>query len=87
MTENIRTQRQFCFFKKGRSKVGGFNDQNAASVKLIELRPDSTSKLVHGTPKFYFAPYYKINNCLVNLSNNCDVNSGLKISQTLKSGF
>ena len=40
------------------------------------------SKLVHelafGTPKFYIAPYDKINHGLVNVSSNCDVKSGLK---------
>ena len=39
------------------------------------------SNLVHGlafgTPKFYIAPYDKINHGLVNLSCNCDVKSGL----------
>ena len=45
------------------------------------LRPDFTSKLVRelafGTPKFYIAPYDKINHRLVNTSYNCDVKSGL----------
>ena len=53
------------------------------------LRPDFTSKLVHrlafGTPKFYIAPYDKINHRLVNLSCNCDVKSGLNWSSTLSS--
>ena len=46
------------------------------------LGPDFTSKLEHGltfgTPKFYIAPYDKINHALVNLSYNCDVKSVLK---------
>ena len=45
------------------------------------LRPVFKSNLVHGlafgTPKIYIAPYDKINHGLVNLSNNCDVKSGL----------
>ena len=40
-------------------------------------------KIVHGlafgTPKFYIAPYGKINHGLVNLSYNCDVKSGLNV--------
>ena len=47
------------------------------------LRPDFTSKLVHGlafgTPKFYIAPYDKINHELVNLSYKCDVKSDLRV--------
>ena len=46
------------------------------------LRPDFTSKLVHGlafgTPKFYIAPNDKIHHGLVNLSCKCDVKSGLR---------
>ena len=46
------------------------------------LRPDFTSKLVRelafGTPKFYIAPYDKINHGLVNMSSDCDVKSGLR---------
>ena len=46
------------------------------------FKPDFTSKLVHwiavGTPKFYVAPYDKINHGLVKLSCNCDVKSGLR---------
>ena len=46
------------------------------------LRADFTSKLVHGLafgiPKFYTAPYDKINHGLVYLSCNCDVKSGLR---------
>ena len=49
------------------------------------LRPDFTSQLVHGLafgiPKFYIAPYDKINHGLVNLSSNCDVKSGLKVDK------
>ena len=45
------------------------------------LRPDFMSNLVRalafGTPKFYIAPYGKINNELFNLSSTCDVKSGL----------
>ena len=41
------------------------------------------SKSVHGlgfgTPKIYIAPYSKINQGIVNLSYNCDVNSGLRV--------
>ena len=48
-----------------------------------DLRPDFTSKLVHGlafgTPKFYIAPYYKINRGVVNLSSNFNVKSDLKV--------
>ena len=47
------------------------------------LRTDFTSQLVHGLafgiPKFYIAPYDKINHRLVNLSSMCDVKSGLSI--------
>ena len=47
------------------------------------LRPDFTSNLVRalafGAPKFYIAPYDKINHGLVNVSSNCDVKSGLSI--------
>ena len=46
------------------------------------LRPDLTSKLVHGlafrTFKCYIASFGKIKRCLINLSYNCDVKSGLK---------
>ena len=46
------------------------------------LRPDFTSNLVHGlpfrTPKFYSAPYGKINHRIVNLSYNRDVKIGPK---------
>ena len=53
---------------------------------FITLRPDFTSKIVHvlafGTPKFYIAPYDKIKHELVNLSSNCDVKSGLRLSFT-----
>ena len=47
------------------------------------LRPNFTSLLVHGLafgkPKFYIAPYDKINHRLVNLSNNCYVKSDLRV--------
>ena len=50
---------------------------------LFRVRPDFTSKLIHvlafGTPKFYIAPYDKIEHKLVNLSSNCDVKSGLRL--------
>ena len=50
--------------------------------KESALRPDFTSNLVRelafGTPKFYIAPYDKINHGLVNMSSNCDVKSGLR---------
>ena len=49
---------------------------------LLSFRPNLMPKLVHGlafgTPKFYIAPYDKINHRLVNLSCKCDVKSGLK---------
>ena len=52
-----------------------------AEVTGTCFRPDFASKLVHGlafgTPKFYIAPYGKINHGLVNLSCNCDVKSDL----------
>ena len=52
------------------------------------FRPDFTSKLVRelafGTPKFYIAPYDKINHGLVNMSSNCDVKSGLRPDFTSK---
>ena len=52
-------------------------------IEVRTLRPDFTSKLVHelafGTPKFYIAPYDKINYVLVNMSSNCDVKSGLNV--------
>ena len=34
-------------------------------------------ELAFGTPKFYIAPYDKINHGLVNMSSNCDVKTGL----------
>ena len=37
-----------------------------------------SSGLAFGTPKFYIAPYGKINHELINLSPNCDVKSGLR---------
>ena len=47
---------------------------------FFPLRPDFTSNLVHGlafrTPKFYIAPYGKINH---GLSCNCDMKSGLRV--------
>ena len=52
-------------------------------IKYMQLRPDFTSKLLHGLafgkPKFYIAPYDKINHGIVNLSCNCDVKSGLSV--------
>ena len=55
-------------------------------IYLFHFRPDFTSQLVHrlafGIPKFYIAPYDKINHRLVNLSSSCDVKSGL--NQTRK---
>ena len=56
----------------------------------LSLRPDFTPKLVRGlafgTPKFYIAPYDKINHELVNLSYNCDLKSGFRfISKLLSS--
>ena len=37
----------------------------------------SVRELAFGTPKFYFAPYDKINHGLANIRLNCDVKSGL----------
>ena len=46
----------------------------------LGLRPNFTSKLVHGlafgTPKVYIGPYGKINRGLVNLSSKSDVKAG-----------
>ena len=48
---------------------------------LLKLRPrtDFTSNLVRllafGTPKFYIAPYGKINRELINMSSSCDAKS------------
>ena len=54
----------------------------------MALRPDFTSNLVRvlafGTPKFYIAPYDKINHGLVNVSSNCDVKSSLRPDFTSK---
>ena len=54
----------------------------------LSFRPDFTSKLEHrlafGTPKFYIAPYGKINHALFNLSYNCNVKSGLRPDFTSK---
>ena len=54
-----------------------------SQLNLI-LRPDCTSKLVHGlafgTTKIYIAPYGKMNHGLVNLSYNYDVKSGLTLA-------
>ena len=58
--------------------------------KCEPLRPDFTSKLVHvlafGTPRFYIAPYDKIEHELVNLSSNCDVKSGLSQQDRINAG-
>ena len=47
--------------------------------------PDFTSQLEHGLafgiPKFYIASYDKINHGLVNLSSNCDVKSGPRLTK------
>ena len=49
------------------------------------------SMLVHGlafgTPKFYIAPYDKINHRLVDLSCNCDVKTGLKLCKDKRSAM
>ena len=54
-----------------------------AVCSFNNLRPDFTSNLVYGLafeiPKFYIAPYDKINSGLVKLSSNCDVKSGLRL--------
>ena len=58
------------------------------ATTYLELRPDFTSKIIHvlafGIPKFYIAPYDKINHGLVNLSCNCDVKSGLSLIMLMK---
>ena len=58
-------------------------EQSSRSVITLTLRPDFMSKLVHGlafgTPKFYIAPYDKINHGLINLGYNCDVKSCFKV--------
>ena len=62
---------------------------NLTTLFLGRLRPDFTSQLVHGLangiPKFYIAPYDKINHGLVNLSSNCDVKSDLRPPKRLTS--
>ena len=54
---------------------------------MKSFRPDFRSKLVHrlaiGIPKFYIAPYDKIKHGLVNLSYNCDLESGLRHMEIL----
>ena len=60
-----------------------FLDFISCSIYIESLRADFTSKLVRelafGTPKFYIAPYERINHGLVNMSFNCDVKSGLRL--------
>ena len=61
---------------------------NPGNINILKLRPDFTSNLVQGlafgTPKFYIAPYGKINHELVNLRYTCDVKSGLRPDFTSK---
>ena len=70
----------FTFYLGDSSRIG-LNLQFHSYVK--SGLPDFTSKSVHelafGTPKFYIAPYDKINHGLVNLSCNYDVKSGLRL--------
>ena len=51
---------------------------------FLAFRPDFTSKLEHGlalgTLKFYISLNDKINHGIVNMSSNCDVKSGLRMS-------
>ena len=57
--------------------------------RFLRLRADFTSKLIRelafGTPKFYIAPYDKINHGLVNMSSNYDDKSGLNFIYRLQS--
>ena len=52
-----------------------------ASLRICFLRPDFTSNVVRvlafETPKFYIAPYGKINHGLIKLSSYCNVKSDL----------
>ena len=52
-------------------------------MQSTRLRPDFTFKLVYvlafGTPKFYIAPDDLMKHEFVNLSSNCDVESGLSL--------
>ena len=57
---------------------------SATPIKhIVLLRHNFTLKLVFvlafGTPKFYIAPYDKINHGLVNLSYNCNLKFDLKM--------
>ena len=56
------------------------------NIQEIWSRARFHVKVVHGLafgiPKFYIAPYDKINHRLVNLSSNCDVKSGLRADFT-----
>ena len=49
------------------------------------LRPNFTSSYVQGlafeTPKFYIVLYGEINHSLINLSYNCDMKSGLRLTR------
>ena len=66
-----------------RHKVSTCNFRHRNIFSEFTLRPDFTSKLIRelafGTPKFYIAPYDKMNHGLVNMSSNYDVKSGLKV--------
>ena len=77
--------------------VGNSHGKRTISVRAIEvllyfipmtLKSDFTSNLVYelafGTPKFFIAPYGKINHRFVNLSCNCDVKLGLTLENTNK---
>ena len=65
-----------------RREIGPRPDFTSKIVHV--LGPDFTSKIVHvlafGIPKFYIAPYDKINHGLVNLSCNCDVKFHVEVS-------
>ena len=46
MTKKNQDTASILFFKKSRNNVGGFYDQNAASVKLIRLKISQTYKSI-----------------------------------------
>ena len=48
-----------------------------SSTLRLDFTPNLVHRLAFGTPKFYIAPYGKINHRLFNLDYNCDVKSGL----------
>ena len=75
----------FCAETKLAEYANSVEPDEVTQLRLhsVAFRLDFTSKLVYGltfgTPKFYIAPYDKINHGLVNLSSNCDVKSGLSL--------